>query len=110
MSSKALSQLLLIGVSRLDPLLTSMHVETCPVGMYYAAQIGISIGTKSNEARAYLGNVLEQLESIKHGISADAGVQEVVDHEIQSAAYVETFALKVFNLADNTDRSGKATR
>ena len=33
-----------------------------------------------------------------------------MDHEAAGAAYVENFALKVFSLADNEDRQGKATR
>jgi vacuolar protein sorting-associated protein VTA1 len=65
---------------------------------------------KDPEARAFLGMLLEKLEGMKNDMSANEAVQDIIEHEIQSAAYLETFALKVFNLADNIDRSGKATR
>jgi hypothetical protein len=47
---------------------------------------------------------------MKAEVVEDESAKDIVEHEIQSAAYVESFALKVFSLADNTDRAGKATR
>lgn len=51
-------------------------------------------------------NVLDLLEKMK----VEIGPSDAVDMEAASAAYVENFALKVFGLADNEDRQGKATR
>lgn len=78
---------------------------------YYAAQLGIAQGAKGAAARAFLGELLGTLENMKLNISAsDPEAKEVIDHETASAAYVEGFALKVFGMADNEDRAGKATR
>ena len=78
---------------------------------YYAAQLGIAQGAKGVAARAFLGELLGTLENLKLNISAnDPEAKEVIDHETASAAYVEGFALKVFGMADNEDRAGKATR
>lgn len=40
----------------------------------------------------------------------EIGPDDVIDDETASSAYVESFALKVFKMADNEDRSGQATR
>ncbi|KAH8102558.1 Vta1 like-domain-containing protein [Cristinia sonorae] len=73
---------------------------------YYAAQLGIGVKTKDPVARKFLFELLEALETIKKEI----GPNDVIDDEVASSAYVESFALKVFNSADNEDRKGLATR
>ena len=40
----------------------------------------------------------------------DVGSADPIDDEAASCAYVENFALRVFSLADNEDRTGNATR
>jgi vacuolar protein sorting-associated protein VTA1 len=80
-------------------------------GTYQAAQVGISLGAKGPDSRKFLGDLLGVLESLKANIAAtDAAAKDIIDSEVESAAYVETFALKVFGVADSEDRSGKATR
>lgn len=46
------------------------------------------------------------METLKNEI----GPNDAIDSDVASAAYVENFALKVFGMADNEDRSGNATR
>lgn len=46
------------------------------------------------------------METLKNEI----GPNDAIDNDAASAAYVENFALKVFGMADNEDRSGNATR
>jgi hypothetical protein len=76
------------------------------LGAYYAAQIGISLKAKSTGARDLLFELLAVLERMKE----ELGPSDAVDIESVSSAYVENFALKVFNIADNEDRKGEATR
>ncbi|KAF5368571.1 hypothetical protein D9758_002250 [Tetrapyrgos nigripes] len=74
--------------------------------LYYAAQNGIALKAKDNASRDLLLELLSTLEKMK----TDIGPNDILDTEAASAAYVENFALKVFNLADNEDRSGNSTR
>ncbi|KAF9015645.1 Vta1 like-domain-containing protein [Cyathus striatus] len=73
---------------------------------YYAAQVGISLKARDTAARDLLFSLLGVLERMKQEI----GPSDAVDIEAASAAYVENFALKVFTIADNEDRSGRAAR
>jgi vacuolar protein sorting-associated protein VTA1 len=50
--------------------------------------------------------LLDLLERLKQEI----GSVDAMEMEAASAAYVENFGLRVFSLADNEDRQGKATR
>jgi vacuolar protein sorting-associated protein VTA1 len=43
-------------------------------------------------------------------MKADIGPNDAVDIESVSSAYVEQFAFRVFENADNEDRTGNATR
>ena len=73
---------------------------------YYAAQVGISLKAKSNPSRDVLFSLLGVLEHLKK----DIGPNDAIDMEAASSAYVENFALRVFTMADNEDRSGGANR
>ncbi|KAK0481714.1 Vta1 like-domain-containing protein [Armillaria novae-zelandiae] len=73
---------------------------------YYAAQVGIGLKAKAIPCRNFLFELLGLLESMKQEI----GPTDAIDIEAASAAYVENFALRVFNLADNEDRKGRSTR
>ncbi|KAK0198856.1 Vta1 like-domain-containing protein [Armillaria mellea] len=73
---------------------------------YYAAQVGIGLKAKATPCRNFLFELLGLLESMKQEI----GPSDAIDIEAASAAYVENFALRVFNLADNEDRKGQSTR
>jgi len=68
--------------------------------------LGIGVKTKDPAARNFLFDLLSTLENVKKEI----GPNDAIDDENASAAYVESFALKVFNVADNEDRKGQATR
>ncbi|TDL28545.1 DUF605-domain-containing protein [Rickenella mellea] len=74
--------------------------------LYYAAQTGLDLKSQQPGAREYLFNLITYLEDLKKEI----GANDAIDHESAGAAYVENFALKVFGVADNEDRTGKATR
>ncbi|KAG5342018.1 hypothetical protein C0989_005698 [Termitomyces sp. Mn162] len=73
---------------------------------YYAAQLGISLKAKDSASRDVLFALLSFLERLKKEI----GPSDALDIETVSTAYVENFAYKVFDMADNEDRSGSATR
>ncbi|KAG6817961.1 hypothetical protein H0H87_012429 [Tephrocybe sp. NHM501043] len=73
---------------------------------YHAAQIGISLKAKDPASRDVLFALLGFLERLKKEI----GSIDALDIESVSSAYVENFALKVFAMADNEDRTGFATR
>ncbi|THV07522.1 DUF605-domain-containing protein [Dendrothele bispora CBS 962.96] len=74
--------------------------------LYYAAQNGIALKAKDNVSRSLLLEILGTLEQMK----SDIGPNDAIDMEAASAAYVENFAVKVFSIADNEDRSGNSTR
>ena len=76
------------------------------LGAYHAAQVGIALKVKSTHSRNLLLELLGALERMKK----DIGPNDAIDMEAASAAYVENFALRVFNVADNEDRGGKCTR
>ncbi|KAJ7225357.1 Vta1 like-domain-containing protein [Mycena pura] len=73
---------------------------------YYAAQVGIGLKAKDTLSRDFLYDLLGTLEKMKK----DIGPTDAIDMEAASAAYVENFALRVFAMADNEDRSGAGNR
>ncbi|KXN88791.1 hypothetical protein AN958_06660 [Leucoagaricus sp. SymC.cos] len=73
---------------------------------YYAAQVGIGLKARDNASRDVLFNLLGILENMKKEI----GSVDAIETEAASAAFVENFALRVFQSADNEDRRGAATR
>ncbi|KAJ7207402.1 Vta1 like-domain-containing protein, partial [Mycena haematopus] len=73
---------------------------------YYAAQIGIGLKAKDTASRNFLFELLGALETMKK----DIGPTDAIDIESASAAFVENFALRVFAMADNEDRSGAGNR
>ena len=75
-------------------------------GSYHAAQLGITAKVKDAVSRNFLLSLLVFLETLKQEI----GPSDAIDNDAASAAYVENFALRIFGMADNEDRSGKATK
>ncbi|KAI6136340.1 Vta1 like-domain-containing protein [Pisolithus sp. B1] len=73
---------------------------------YYAAQVGISLKAKDAASRTLLFGLLTALERLK----TEIGPNDAIDIEAASAAYVENFALKVFQSADDEDRAGRANK
>ncbi|KAF5352683.1 hypothetical protein D9756_005956 [Leucocoprinus leucothites] len=73
---------------------------------YYAAQVGIGLKARDNASREILFALLGILENMKKEI----GSIDAIEIEAASAAFVENFALRVFQSADNEDRRGAATR
>ncbi|KAJ7786487.1 Vta1 like-domain-containing protein [Mycena metata] len=73
---------------------------------YYAAQVGIALKAKDAASRNFLFELLGALEKMKQ----DIGPTDAIDIEAASAAFVENFALRVFAMADNEDRSGAGNR
>ena len=93
-----------IGVS-------TFHSEICvfphlALGAYYAAQQGIALKALGPANRNFLSSLLTTLENLR----ATIGPSDAINVESVAGVYVEDFALRVFNVADNEDRNGKANR
>ncbi|VDC01945.1 unnamed protein product [Peniophora sp. CBMAI 1063] len=73
---------------------------------YYAAQQGISLKALGPANRNFLSTLLTALENLR----ATIGPSDAINVESVAGVYVEDFALRVFNVADNEDRNGKANR
>ncbi|KAG9017619.1 hypothetical protein FRB90_000489 [Tulasnella sp. 427] len=73
--------------------------------LYYAVQQGVHLKPRDKDSRNYLLKLMTPLETIR----ADRGSNVLTD-EKQASTYIEDFALKVFDSADNEDRRGDATR
>ncbi|KAJ6621192.1 Vta1 like-domain-containing protein, partial [Mycena sp. CBHHK59/15] len=73
---------------------------------YYAAQVGIALKAKDTASRNFLFDLLGTLEMVKKEI----GPTDAIDVEAVSAAFVENFALRVFSMTDNEDRTGAGNR
>ncbi|KAJ3564582.1 hypothetical protein NP233_g8202 [Leucocoprinus birnbaumii] len=73
---------------------------------YYAAQVGIGLKARDSASRDVLFSLLGVLEDMKKEI----GSVDAIEIEAASAAFVENFALRVFQSADSEDRNGAATR
>ncbi|BGP15248.1 hypothetical protein JCM10213_000709 [Rhodosporidiobolus nylandii] len=73
---------------------------------YYALQQAMSIGSSSAESQGFLLGLMDKLEATK----AENATNEAFTDDAAAAAYVENFALKLFAMADNEDRKGKASR
>lgn len=56
--------------------------------------------------RQFLSSLLTALETLR----ATIGPSDAINVESVAGVYVEDFALRVFNVADNEDRNGKANR
>lgn len=101
-----------VGLKAIAPFLQRAEelVEREPViaywCAYYAAQVGISLKAKDAASRTLLFGLLTALERLKNEI----GPNDAIDMEAASAAYVENFALKVFKMADDEDRAGRANK
>lgn len=106
MNSKARTQSWPTGVRLAAQSLRLTRTLIFHTGSYYAAQVGISIKAKDTASRDLLFGLLGALERMKK----DIGPNDAIDIENASSAYVENFALRVFGMADNEDRSGHATR
>jgi len=87
------------------PTLSTDDFNSMP-GAYYAAQEGLALKASSPVNGKFLSELITVLESLRRTI----GPSDAVDVESVSTVYVEDFALRVFNVADNEDRGGKATR
>ncbi|KAF8588497.1 DUF605-domain-containing protein [Ramaria rubella] len=73
---------------------------------YYGIQQGITTKAHNREARPFLFQAMSILEQMK----VNLGDNEAVSDDEVGAAYIENFALRVFNMADNEDRREQATR
>lgn len=73
---------------------------------YYAARMAIESQPKAKESQAFLVSLLDYLENLKKDLAS----HEAITNELVGYAYVENFALKIFNKADDEDRSGLASQ
>ena len=83
--------------------------------------MGIEKKSSDKEAQTYLLGLMDELERVRETIESvfhanltqrkDAmGNNDAVTDDTASYAYLENFALNVFNAADKDDRDGKASR
>ncbi|KAJ3309119.1 hypothetical protein HDU76_003720 [Blyttiomyces sp. JEL0837] len=73
---------------------------------FYAAKLAIERNSQNKECQKYLMKLLDSLEEEK---ALHAG-NEAFTNNLVGQAHVEDFALKIFNNADNEDRTGKASK
>ncbi|CAO3586604.1 unnamed protein product [Absidia cylindrospora] len=74
---------------------------------YYAVKLAISRGPSNKTTNGYLSHLLDSLEQKKQALGAD---NEAITDDLVGYSHVENFALKVFMIADNEDRSGQASK
>ncbi|KZW02553.1 DUF605-domain-containing protein [Exidia glandulosa HHB12029] len=72
---------------------------------YYAAKVGIGLKVRAKDGRAYLMGLMDSLEKMKGQLDDSDALGDIAGQ-----AYIENFALRVFDVADGEDRSGKATK
>jgi vacuolar protein sorting-associated protein VTA1 len=70
--------------------------------MMYSAQQGMTIDKKSPECAKFLASLLDLLEAVK----TENGGNEALTNDLVAQAHIEEYALKMFEWADNQDRSG----
>jgi len=68
----------------------------------YAVQEGISLGKSDPVAKAYLLNVMDQLQEMKQALKNE----EALGNDVVAQAHIEEVALRLFEMADNEDRAG----
>ncbi|KDE07880.1 hypothetical protein MVLG_01973 [Microbotryum lychnidis-dioicae p1A1 Lamole] len=73
---------------------------------YYALQQALGLGVKENGSNAFLMEMMDRLEASK----SELGTNEAITDDAAASAYVENFAVKLFDQADDEDRKGKSTR
>jgi hypothetical protein len=73
-----------------------------PPGTYYAAHVGIALKAPDVASRNVLSEILCVLERMKENI----GMNDAVDIEADSYAYVEKFGLKTMAAAEKDVREG----
>lgn len=72
---------------------------------YYAAKQGIGLKVRSKEGRSFLIDMMDSLEKMK----LQLGDTDALGDEA-GQAYIENFALRVFEMADREDRAGGANK
>ncbi|CAE6487883.1 unnamed protein product [Rhizoctonia solani] len=77
----------------------------CYWSLYYVAQLGVKRG-KTNENQAFLGAVVEQLETMRRSLR---NRRQITD-EAAGSLYVRRFGYNVFQAATNEDTNGMANR
>ncbi|KAF9512288.1 hypothetical protein BS47DRAFT_1091098 [Hydnum rufescens UP504] len=73
--------------------------------LYFSAKHGVA-AKGGKECRPFLFDLMDTLEKLKQELKSN----DAIATDEAGSAYIENFALKVFNLADNEDRKGKASR
>ncbi|SCV71069.1 BQ2448_3831 [Microbotryum intermedium] len=73
---------------------------------YYALQQALSLGVKEKASNMFLMEMMDGLEASK----TELGMNEAITDDVAASAYVENFAVKLFDQADDEDRKGKSTK
>ncbi|OAV91714.1 hypothetical protein PTTG_07266 [Puccinia triticina 1-1 BBBD Race 1] len=73
---------------------------------FHAAQTCMSIGHNEPDSREFLMRLLDLLEQAKAQLSDN----DAITNNLAATAYVENFALKIFEGADKEDQQGLSTR
>ena len=72
----------------------------CYLGIYHAAQIGITHSGKDHAANLFLGKLLDVLERMKKDLASHDAIRD----ENVASAYVENFALKIMRYEEPTEQ------
>ncbi|KAG0145075.1 hypothetical protein CROQUDRAFT_589421 [Cronartium quercuum f. sp. fusiforme G11] len=84
------------------------------IGAFHAAQNCLSIGDNEPETRQFLSILLEYLEGVSISCAIDAKArlsdQDAITNNLAARAYVENFALKIFDGADQEELGGNPTK
>lgn len=75
---------------------------------FYAAQLAISVASKSSQCQSFLMNLLDELEKEKSSLILQ--YEDIMSNDLVGFAHVSNFAYKVFMTADNEDRASKSSR
>ncbi|MBW0551994.1 hypothetical protein O181_091709 [Austropuccinia psidii MF-1] len=73
---------------------------------FHAAQTSLSIRPVDNQSREFIMRLLDLLEHAKIKLSD----HDAITNNLAASAYVENFALRIFDSADDENRSGLSTR
>ncbi|CAB3408272.1 unnamed protein product [Caenorhabditis bovis] len=71
--------------------------------LFYAVQSAMQLDKSSPEALQFLTSLLTTLETVKKQLHGN----EAITNETIAQAHIEDFALKLFNFADNKEKSGQ---
>lgn len=99
---------------RMESFLCVLSCSLCYyAGKYYVVQEGIKLrsggGATGDDTKKFLLSLMDQLEGQKQALR-QSQQQPSVDDEESVKQHITNFALRIFSMADDEDRAGKATK